>query len=100
ESLRHGRIRLHVKYLVLADRELKGDFFHYTLPVLGHELIWGCGFTMYSVIMGHLGSDAVAANSIANIVKNLIACLCLGLGSGGGIIVGNDLGKWNLDAAK
>ena len=55
---------------------------------------------MYSVIMGHLGSDAVAANSIANIVKNLIACLCLGLGSGGGIIVGNELGKRNLDAAK
>ncbi len=26
-----------------------------------------------------LGSDAVAANSIANIVKNLIACLCIGL---------------------
>ena len=100
ESLRHGRIRLHVKYLVRADRELKGDFFHYTLPVLGNELIWGCGFTMYSVIMGHLGSDAVAANSIANIVKNLIACLCLGLGSGGGIIVGNELGKRNLDAAK
>ena len=100
ESLRHGRIRLHVKYLVRADRELKGDFFHYTLPVLGNELIWGCGFTMYSVIMGHLGSDAVAANYIANIVKNLIACLCLGLGSGGGIIVGNELGKRNLDAAK
>lgn len=30
-----------------------------------------------SVIMGHLGSDAVAANSIANIVKNLIVCVSL-----------------------
>lgn len=27
---------------------------------------------MYSVILGHLGSDAVAANSIANITKNLL----------------------------
>ena len=55
---------------------------------------------MYSVIMGHLGSDAVAANSIANIVKNLVACFGLGLGSGGGIIVGNELGAGRLDIAK
>ena len=50
--------------------------------------------------MGHLGTDAVAANSIANIVKNLIACFCLGLGSGGGIIVGNELGAARLENAK
>lgn len=55
---------------------------------------------MYSVIMGHLGSDAVAANSIANIVKNLVACFCNGLGSGGGIMVGNELGAGKLDTAK
>lgn len=55
---------------------------------------------MYSVIMGHLGSDAVAANAIANIVKNLVACFCLGLGSGGGILVGNELGAGRLDVAK
>ena len=48
---------------------------------------------MYSVIMGHLGSDAVAANSIAGIVRNITACVCLGIGSGGGILIGNDLGR-------
>lgn len=100
ESMRKGRIRLRGEYLVHGDRELQKDFFRYTLPVLGNELVWGCGFTMYSVIMGHLGSDAVAANSIANIVKNLIACLCLGIGSGGGIIVGNELGSRNLKQAR
>ena len=50
--------------------------------------------------MGHLGTDAVAANSVANIVKNLVACFCLGLGSGSGIIVGNELGAGNLEKAK
>lgn len=55
---------------------------------------------MYSVIMGHLGSDAVAANSLANIAKNLVVCFCLGLGSGGGIMVGNELGAGRLDKAK
>ena len=70
------------------------------MPILGNELVWGVGFTMYSVIMGHLGSDAVAANSIANIMKNLIACVCIGIGGVSGIIVGNELGKGELEKAK
>ena len=54
---------------------------------------------MFSVIMGHLGSDAVAANSVANILKNIIACVCNGIGIGAGIIVGNELGKGEMERA-
>lgn len=99
DSQKESHIRLRVKYLLNSGSNLKRYFWKYTLPVLGNELVWGCGFTMYSVIMGHLGSDAAAANAIANIVKNLIACFCLGLGSGGGIIVGNELGAGRPDKA-
>ena len=49
--------------------------------------------------MGHLGTDAVAANSIANIVKDLLVCLSLGLGNAGGILVGNLLGRNAFDQA-
>lgn len=82
------------------NRRLKKRFWEKTAPVLLNELIWGGGFTMYSVIMGHLGQDAVAANSIANISKNLVVCLCLGLGSGGSIMVGNELGAEHFEEAK
>ncbi len=85
---------------VLIDVALQKDFWKYSLPVLGNELVWGCGFTMYTVIMGHLGTDAVAANSIANIVKDLLVCLSLGLGNAGGILVGNLLGRNAFDQAK
>lgn len=99
-SLKEGRCRLRLRALFRTDARLKRDFWRYTLPVLGNELVWGVGFSMYTVIMGHLGSDATAANSIANIVKNLLACFCLGLGSGGGIMVGNELGAGELQRAK
>lgn len=68
--------------------------------MLLNELIWGGGFTMYSVIMGHMGGDAVAANGIANISKNLVVCLCLGLGNAGSIIVGNALGAGRFEEAR
>ena len=92
-------------WISLADikcREItiKKKFWKHVYPVLFNEIVWGGGFTMYSVILGHLGSDAVAANSIANITKNLLVCVCTGFGYGGSIIVGNLLGEGNLSEAK
>ena len=75
-------------------------FWKHVYPVLFNELVWGGGFTMYSVILGHLGSDAVAANSIANITKNLLICVCTGFGYSGSIIVGNLLGEGKLYEAR
>lgn len=100
EHSKKGRVKIRVIYMLKPDPILRKDFWHYTLPVMGNELVWGGGFTMYSVIMGHLGTDAVAANSIANIVKNLIASLALGIGNGGSILVGNELGAGRLESAK
>lgn len=100
ETAKTDRIKLRWRNMIKDDTFIRRDFWKYTSPVLGNEVVWGVGFTMYSVIMGHLGSDAVAANSIANIVKNLVACFCIGLGSGGGIIVGYELGAGKLDVAK
>ena len=100
ELRKKGRVKIRILYIRKPDQRLKKDFWHYTLPVLGNELVWGGGFTMYSVIMGHLGTDAVAANSIANIVKNLIASLAAGIGNGGSIMVGNELGAGRLEMAK
>ena len=100
ETTQKDSVKLRFGNIIHDDRLLRRDFWKYTAPVLGNEIVWGVGFTMYSVIMGHLGSDAVAANSIANIAKNLIACFCLGVASGGGIMVGNELGAGQLETAK
>ena len=100
ELRKKGRIKIRIRYILHPDLPMRKEFWHYTFPVLGNELVWGGGFTMYSVIMGHLGTDAVAANSIANIVKNLIASLAMGIGNGGAIIVGNELGAGKLERAK
>lgn len=100
ENMHRSLVCVRLKYIRNSSKKLKKDFWHYTTPVLGNELVWGCGFTMFSVIMGHLGSDAVAANSVANILKNIIACVCNGIGIGAGIIVGNELGKGELERAR
>jgi len=67
---------------------------------MGGSLFWGVGFTSYTAIIGHIGTDAAAANSVASVVRDLICCICNGIGSAAGIIVGNELGAGKLDTGK
>ncbi len=92
---------LNIKLMIHSDnKELLKDYWKYAFPLLLNQLGWGGGVTMYSVIMGHLGSDATAANSIASIVRSIIASFCWGIASGVGIIIGGMLGKNELENAK
>lgn len=99
-SRREGYIRPSLKGLFQRDKLLAHDFRKCLLPLLGASLLWGVGFTSYTAFMGHMGSDATAANSIAAVIRDLICCVCNGLASGGGILVGNELGAGNLDKGK
>lgn len=76
---------------------LQKDFVHMALPAIGNDVSWGLAFSMYSVILGHLGNDAVAANSIVSVVRNLGTVFCYGIGSASGIIVGQILGENKIE---
>lgn len=76
------------------------DMFRIAFPMLASSLAWGLGFSMHSLIMGHLGTDATAAASIASVAQELITCVCTGISSGAGIIIGKLLGKSMFDRAK
>ncbi len=100
ESLSGGGIRICPGYMNFRDRELVKDFWKYALPITLNGLSWGSAFAMYSVIMGHLGSDVVAANSLASVARNFAMVGCGGLAGGGGIYLGTLMGKGELDEAK
>jgi len=99
ETARPDRIKLRKEFL-FGKCSLEGDFWKHGVILTANNVVWGVGITMGSVILGRLGSDAVAANSIAMTMKNLVNCFCMGLASGGAILVGNELGANNLELAK
>ena len=99
-SSRSGFLRPHLRALLRRNRLLCRDYYKCMLPILGSCLLWGVCFASYSAFMGHMGTDAAAANSVAAVVRDLLCCLCNGLGNGGGILVGNELGAGKLDTGK
>ena len=82
------------------QKQLTADFLKQCLPLLGGGLLWGVGFTSYTAIIGHMGTDAAAANAVAAVVRDLICCVCNGVASAAGIMVGNELGAGNLEKGK
>lgn len=93
-------IKLDFRYLFAKNRLLFSDFVRLSLPALGNDIIWSVAFSMYSVIMGHLGTDAVAANSFVVVVRNFGTILCFGMASAGGILLGNVIGENKLEEAR
>lgn len=93
-------VRLDLRYIFVRNKLLLQDFIRLALPATGNDIIWGLAFSMYSVILGHLGNDAVAANSLVVVVRNLSGVFCYGVASAGGILLGNVMGEGKLDMAK
>lgn len=100
DAARFKTIRFRSSILFVKNKVLMKDFLQYAMPAFGNEVVWGVAFSMYSVIMGHLGNDMVAANSVVTVARNLGTVCCFGISSGGAIYLGKQIGTGNLDDTK
>ncbi len=98
-SRRGAGVRLTLKPMFEKHELLQKDFMTMALPAIANDLVWSLGFSTYSIILGHLGTDAVAANSIVSVVRNLGCVMCYGIGAASGIIVGQILGEGDRERA-
>ena len=99
-SARTKEIKLKPSYMLIRSKLLFQDFVKLAVPALLNDVLWGVAFSMYSVIIGHLGTDAVAANSLVTVVRNFGTVFCFGVASAGGILVGNVLGENKIEKAR
>ena len=99
-SHRVKNVRISLFNIVLRKAVLSRDFVVYSLPAVGNEFVWGAAFATYSAILGRLGEDIVAANSIVNVVRNLASILCFGMAYGGAILLGKQIGEGDFAKVK
>lgn len=95
-----SEVKLKLSYLFVRNPVLQKDFVSRAIPALLNDLSWGVAFSMYSVILGHMGNDAVAANSLVIVVRNISTTFCFAVASAGGILLGNVMGRGDMDKAK
>jgi putative MATE family efflux protein len=101
-SVSFGRksVRPTFRNLFRRPKQLTKDFYRVFVPLAVAGILWGVSFASYSAFMGHLGTDAAAANSVAAVVRDLVCSMCNGISGAAGVIVGNELGVGKLGTAK
>lgn len=80
-------------YLLAREKALMKDFRIYALPVILNELAWGTGTSAIAAIIGHMGSAAVAANSITQVTRQLAMVVTMGVANATAIILGRTIGE-------
>jgi putative MATE family efflux protein len=69
------------------------------LPVIINEILWSLGVTVYNVIYGHIGTNAVAAINIMATIEQLAFAIFWSIGTATSILVGHQIGNGNPEKA-
>lgn len=89
-----------LKYLKIKNKGLESDFLKISAPVIANELMWGLGLSTMTAITGHLGSAATAANSVAQVCRNLATVIAFGVANAAAVMIGKVIGEGNKSLAK
>ena len=92
--------RFRWEYLFRKNSDLWKDFLNYSAPVVANELMWGLGMSTMAAILGHMGSAATAANSVAQVGRNLATVVAFGVASAAAIMIGNTIGEGKTELAR
>lgn len=93
-------VKIRWRDFFVKDKALGKDFFTYAFPVLLNELAWGAGMAAISAIVGHLGSSAVAAHSVAQVCRQLSMVIGFGISSAAAIMIGKAIGEKKEELAR
>ena len=66
------------------------------LPVIGNEMIWAVGVTMYDVVYGRMGESVMAAMGITKTIEQFGFFLIYSLGNASGVVLGNQMGTGDM----
>jgi len=101
-AARDERFILDFRYLLRPGYIILKDFVRYSLPVLLNEVFWSVGFTVYSIIFGHMPNAAsgIAAYTLTQTIERLFSAFYFGVGFSAGVLVGRPLGAGKTEEAR
>lgn len=94
------RIAYRFRHLRLKCRDLIGEYFRISIPVLISDALLALGNSAVAMVMGRIGAAFVAANSVTTVVQQLSSVLTQGISNASGIITGHTMGQGDYAKAQ
>jgi putative MATE family efflux protein len=89
-----------LKDVLLIDKKLLSSIIVMALPLLLNELFWSTGQTVFLHAYSRRGDQALAAMNITSAISQLVFVTFGAIATAVAVLVGNTLGKNELDQAK
>ena len=83
--------------LFRLERRSAAAFTKKAIPMVGNEIMWQLGTTIYFIIYGKAGTDALAAMSIMQTLQQLSKIVSGSFCGASSIIIGNQIGMGDLE---
>jgi putative MATE family efflux protein len=94
-----GRLFHTGKRVFSVSKDLIKRFVIQTGTMIGKDLIWVIGISVYMAIYARISTDAAAAVNITSVVRNLSVVLFAGIANASSILVGNSIGAGDRQGA-
>ncbi len=98
--LRDKRIGYRFHHLLMHCGDLTREYFRICIPVLVSDGLLALGNNAVAMIMGRIGRNFVAANSMTMVVQQLSSVLTQGISHASGIITGHTMGEGDFEKAQ
>ena len=82
------------------NRKLCRDFIKVSTPVILSGLVWAISIPMQTAILGHLSSDAIAANSVATTFFQYLKVIVVAIASASSVVIGKSIGQGDRNEVK
>lgn len=94
------KLRMRLRDFFRFDKLLFRDLLAVSLPVMANEVMWALGTSMQARLLGQLGTNAVAANSIISVVQQLSTVAVFGVAGAGAVMIGKSIGEGDMQRAR
>ncbi len=93
-------VAVKMRQLFSIDKELLAKYARCSVPIILQGAGWSLGYTMYSVVYGHLSTESLAAYNLACSIERICLILFMGIGAAASVMIGNQIGAGQIEKAK
>ncbi|WP_438432638.1 MATE family efflux transporter [Gorillibacterium sp. sgz500922] len=94
------QIGLRVRNFLTLDMTLVKSYIRVGSPILFSNALWGFAMAAQASILGHMGEAAIAANSIATTIFQMVTVVTYASASATAVVIGKTIGEGRTDRVK
>ena len=91
------RLKLFSERFLKREAALTKDYFRTEVPILLSSLLWAVSVPMQTAILGHLSSDAIAANSVATTFYQYLKVIVQAMSAASAVMIGRAIGVGKME---